>query len=177
MDNVASETTQAVESNVNEQVASQDNTNNVENQPGAETNEGVQAGDTPDTTKHNEGKTFSQEYVAQLRSEAAGYRVRLKELEALSEQLKAAKDRIAALEAEQAAASLEALRARVASEAGVPIELLPTSQSEEELREVAARLQQWAEGKKPRGVPPTSSVGATTGEMSKDDMARLILGV
>lgn len=90
-----------------------------------------------------EGKTFSEAYVKQLREEAAGYRVRLKEIEdAEKSDLQKAQEAAESAQAELAASKAEAARLRIAAKHGIGedhLELL-TGTDEEELEAKAVKL-------------------------------------
>ncbi|MGZ7496266.1 hypothetical protein ACXM2N_04105 [Corynebacterium sp. ZY180755] len=75
--------------------------------------------------------TFDRGYVEKLRKEVAGYRSKLKELEPIAAECRKQQDASKSeLEAAQAKAAAEAMRATVATQAGVPVELLPDSADE-----------------------------------------------
>lgn len=108
-----------------------------------------------------ESKTFDAEYVDKLRKEAAKYRTeakanaeaakRLADIEESqkSEAQKAA-DRIAELERDASEARNEALRARVSTETGVPVQLLQGS-DEDAMRASAKAAVEWQEARKKSG--------------------------
>lgn len=107
-----------------------------------------------------ESKTFSEAYVKQLREEAAGYRVKLKEIEdsEKSELQKATEDAEAA-RADAAAAKAEAARLRIATKHGIGedhLELL-TGSDDKELEANAMKL---AALIKPSIEPPAQKKGA-----------------
>lgn len=90
-----------------------------------------------------EGKTFSEAYVKQLREEAAGYRVRLKEIEdAEKSELQRAQEAAEAAQRELAATKTEAARLRIAAKHGIGEDHLDflTGSDEEELEAKAVKL-------------------------------------
>lgn len=90
-----------------------------------------------------EGKTFSEAYVKQLREEAAGYRVRLKEIEdAEKSELQKAQEAAEAAQRELAATKTEAARLRIAAKHGIGEDHLDflTGSDEEELEAKAVKL-------------------------------------
>lgn len=132
---------------------------------------------------------FDRQYVEKLRRENAKYRTRVKELEpqaaklreledASKSELERAQERIKALESEHQAAQSKLLRADVAQTKGVPAHLLPTSGTKEELEEAADKLLAWAgENKKSSSLPRVGAVGADSSGLSRDELARSVLGV
>lgn len=132
--------------------------------------------------------SFDREYVEKLRKENAKYRTRVKELEpqaaklkeiedASKSELEKAQELIKSLQAEKQAAQSQMLRAQVAQSKGVPVHLLPAAGSQEELEEAADKLLEWAgQAKKVPAAPKVDSVGKDTAGMSKDELARSILG-
>ncbi len=90
-----------------------------------------------------EGKTFSEAYVKQLREEAAGYRVRLKEIEdAEKSELQKAQEAAESAQRELAATKTEAARLRIAAKHGIGEDHLDflTGSDEEELEAKAVKL-------------------------------------
>lgn len=90
-----------------------------------------------------EGKTFSEAYVKQLREEAAGYRVKLKEIEdAEKSELQKAQEAAEAAQRELAATRAEAARLRIAAKHGIGEDHLDflTGSDEEELEAKAVKL-------------------------------------
>ena len=89
------------------------------------------------------GKTFSEAYVKQLREEAAGYRVKLKEIEdAEKSELQRAQEAAEAAQRELAATKTEAARLRIAAKHGIGEDHLDflTGSDEEELEAKAVKL-------------------------------------
>ncbi|QMV85721.1 hypothetical protein HW450_03025 [Corynebacterium hindlerae] len=130
--------------------------------------------------------TFDREYVEKLRRENAKYRTKVKELEPQAAKLKEIEDaskteldkaleRIKTLETEASAAQSKALRADVAQSKGVPVSLLPDAGSKEDLEAAADQLLAWAN--KTPALPKVTGVGKDTSGMSRDELARSILGV
>ena len=130
-----------------------------------------------------------REMVGKLRKESAKYRTERNDLKPLAEkfkeleeskksELEKANERIAALEAEHQAAQSKLIKAQVASETGVPVELLPDG-DEELVRAHAERLQEWgsknSEPAKPK-APNVPTVGHEGGD-DRDAYARKILGI
>lgn len=163
---------------------------NASTLPGGQLEE-VPGGKTTEQEVHDSGQkqpdSFSREYVEKLRRENAGYRTKLKELEPVAAELKKKQEasksdlekalgRIAELEEAAKTASMHALRAKVAAEAGIPADLLPTTDDEDKLRERATALKEWAEAQKPTGAPTVNAVGKSSGSQSRDELARSILG-
>lgn len=90
-----------------------------------------------------EGKTFSEAYVKQLREEAAGYRVKLKEIEdAEKSELQRAQEAAEAAQRELSATKAEAARLRIAAKHGIGEDHLDflTGSDEEELEAKAVKL-------------------------------------
>lgn len=131
---------------------------------------------------------FDREYVEKLRREAAGYRTKLKEYEPLvrkfreqedanKSELEKAQERIAELEAERQAQAAAAVRARVAADAGVPVDLLPETTDEDALNASAKALKEWAKEQSVSGAPRVDRVGSAGGGGSRDEIARAVLGL
>lgn len=126
-----------------------------------------------------EGKTFSEAYVKQLREEAAGYRVRLKEIEdAEKSELQKAQEAAESAQRELAATRTEAARLRIAAKHGIGEDHLDflTGSDEEELEAKAVKLATliktptneepqrkgaWAPFDPDEGKSPSSSYGTT----------------
>lgn len=130
-----------------------------------------------------EPKTFDAEYVDKLRKEAAKYRTeaktnadaakRLADIEESqkSEAQKVA-DRIAALEREASEARSEALRARVSTETGVPVDLLH-GHDEEAIRAAAKAAIEWQEARRKSGNRvPKEGTSTTSSSPNGDDEKR-----
>lgn len=132
---------------------------------------------------------WAQKLIRDGRKEAAKYRNERNELKPLADkyadleeskksELEKAQERIAALEQEANAAKSQAVKAQVASETGVPIELLPDG-DEESLRAHAERLVEWGsksvDASKPK-APHVPTVGREGGD-DRDAYARKILGI
>lgn len=129
-----------------------------------------------------EAKTFDADYVDKLRKEAAKYRTeakanadaakRLAEIEESqkSEAQKAA-DRIAALEREASEARSEALRARVSTETGVPVDLLH-GDDEDAIRAAAKAAIEWQEARRKSGNRVPKEGTSTTSSPNGDDDVR-----
>lgn len=128
-----------------------------------------------------ETKTFDADYVDKLRKESAKYRTeakanaeaakRLAEIEESqkSEAQKAA-DRIAALEREASEARSEALRARVSTETGVPVDLLH-GDDEDAIRAAAKAAVEWQEARLKSGNRvPKEGTSTTSSPDGDDDM-------
>ena len=98
--------------------------------------------EAPETVEP-EGKTFSEAYVKQLREEAAGYRVKLKEIEdSEKSELQRATEAAEAAQHELAATKSEAARLRIAAKHGIGedhLDLL-TGADEDELEAKATKL-------------------------------------
>lgn len=126
-----------------------------------------------------EPKTFDAEYVDKLRKEAAKYRTeaktnadaakRLAEIEESqkSEAQKAA-DKIAALEREASEARSEALRARVSTETGVPVDLLH-GDDEDAIRAAAKAAVEWQEARRKSGNRVPKEGTTTSSSPNGDD--------
>lgn len=126
-----------------------------------------------------EPKTFDAEYVDKLRKEAAKYRTeaktnadaakRLAEIEESqkSEAQKAA-DKIAALEREASEARSEALRARVSTETGVPVDLLH-GDDEDAIRAAAKAAVEWQAGQRRSGNRVPKEGTTTSSSPNGDD--------
>ena len=145
------------------------------------------AQDTTGTNDDGKQETFSRDYVEKLRKSEAKFRTRLNELEAAQKaaedakksELQLAQEKITELESAISEAKVQEMRARVAQETGVPVDMLPSDRDEDDLREYATKLMEWAgqQAKSP-GLPKVESVGKTNGGgYSRDDLARAILGV
>lgn len=107
-----------------------------------------------------EGKTFSEAYVKQLREEAAGYRVKLKEIEdSEKSELQKAMEAAETAQRELAATRSESARLRIATKHGISedhLDLL-TGADEDELEAKAAKL---AALIKPTNEEPAPKKGA-----------------
>lgn len=132
-----------------------------------------------------EGKTFSEAYVKQLREEAAGYRVKLKEIEdAEKSELQKAQEAAEAAQRELSAARAEAARLRIAAKHGIGEDHLDflTGADEEELEAKAVKLAAliktptdeepqrkgaWAPFDPDEGKSPSSSFGTTADKFAE----------
>lgn len=130
-----------------------------------------------------EGKTFSEAYVKQLREEAAGYRVRLKEIEdAEKSELQKAQEAAETAQRELAATKTEAARLRIAAKHGIGENHLDflTGSDEEELEAKAVKLATlinttteperkgaWAPFDPDEGKSPSSSYGTTADKFAE----------
>lgn len=98
--------------------------------------------EAPETVEP-EGKTFSEAYVKQLREEAAGYRVKLKEIEdSEKSELQKATEAAETAQRELAATKSEAARLRIAAKHGIGEDHLDflTGADEDELEAKAVKL-------------------------------------
>jgi hypothetical protein len=128
-----------------------------------------------------EPKTFDADYVDKLRKEAAKYRTeaktnadaakRLAEIEeAQKSEAQKAADKIAALEREASEARSEALRARVSTETGVPVDLLH-GDDEDTIRAAAKAAVEWQEARKKSGNRvPKEGTSTKSGPNDDDDL-------
>lgn len=132
-----------------------------------------------------EEKTFSEAYVKQLREEAAGYRVRLKEIEDSEKtELQRATEAAEAAQRELEASRQEAARLRIAAKHGIGeshLDLL-TGADEDELEARAKKLADliktsttdeserkgaWAPFDPDEGKSPSSSYGTTADKFAE----------
>lgn len=160
------------------------------------------AGDATDTgaasapqDADSEGGMSVEDYKAALakaRREAAKYRTERNALKPLADkareaeeagktELERAEERIAALEAEKRASEQAAIRARLAADAGVPVELIG-GDDEEQMTASAQALKAFIDKRvSEAGGPKLPAVGAVgrdgDGHTDKDTMARRILGL
>lgn len=161
-----------------------------DNQPASAENHSPADDNAPaDQAGDEKQDTFDRAYVEKLRKEAAKYRNQAKELEPLAQKmreleesqktdLEKARERIAQLEADAAAAKTQALRAKVAAANGVPVDLLPGEGDEDALTAAAKALVAWANEHNPekKPMPESNAAGREAGESDKDALARQVLG-
>ena len=132
---------------------------------------------TPAEVAEKSARTFTQdEFDKKLGARLVEERAKFADyddLKAKAESADAYASELEELRSRLAAAEAESVKARVAAESGVPVELLHGS-TEDELRATAEALAAFADSRKRVG-PVVQSVGSDTGELSRDDIARAFL--
>ena len=116
--------------------------------------------------------------LRKARAEAAKYRTQRNELQDAAGQAEAMRARVAELEAERdkaVAEALEATRAAIAAEAGVPAEFV-TGDTAEAMQAMAKRLSEWRGADAGPRLPDVDAVGRQARD-DKDTIARLVLGI